>query len=129
MKRVATIALFCIFLFGSTEAYQLLKLPLLMEHYLQHRSENPEISFISFLKLHYNKKLIIDDDWQQDQQLPFKTQQSANAFMFGFVSMPSKPISVQVLVIPYSQKTFRIETQHAYSFTLLQDIFQPPRHA
>jgi hypothetical protein len=129
MKKLATIALFCIFLFGSTEAYQLLKLPLLMEHYLKHRTENPEISFISFIKLHYNKKLIIDDDWQQDQQLPFKTQQSANAFMFGFVSMPSKPISVQVLVIPYPQKTFRIEKQHVYSFTLLQDIFQPPRQA
>ncbi|WP_298300314.1 hypothetical protein [Hydrotalea sp.] len=129
MKKIATIFLMLIFLFGSTEAYQLLKLPLLVQHYIQHRSEDPGISFIAFLKIHYNKKLVIDDDWQQDQQLPFKTQQSANAFMFGFVSMPSHPISVQCIPPPFVQKTFRIEKNPEYSFTLLQDIFQPPRLA
>ena len=129
MKKLATIFFFLIFLFGSTEAYQLLKLPLLVQHYIQHRAEDPGISFIAFLKIHYNKKLVIDDDWQQDQQLPFKTQQSANAFMFGFVSMPSHPISFQNISYPFIEKIFRLEDKSEYSYTLLQDIFQPPKLA
>lgn len=129
MKKIAAIFLILIFLFGATEAYQLLKLPLLVQHYIQHRSEDPDISFISFLRIHYNKKLVIDADWQQDQQLPFKTQQSANTFMFGFVSMPSHPISVQSAPPPFVQKTFRIDKDPEYSFTRLQDIFQPPKLA
>ncbi len=75
MKQFLAIFFLSLYLFGSTDAYQLLKLPKFIEHYREHRQTNPELSFADFLLIHYNGTLVIDADFQEDMQLPFKTTQ------------------------------------------------------
>ncbi|MCU0387430.1 MAG: hypothetical protein MUE71_02365 [Chitinophagaceae bacterium] len=62
-----------LYLCASTEAYQLLKLPALISHYVQHCNEESGTTLLSFFKEHYNGEMVLDDDWQQDMELPFKT--------------------------------------------------------
>jgi hypothetical protein len=73
-KKVIGIVLCALILNGSTEIHQLWKLPLLLQHYLQHQKTNPSLSFISFLKIHYTSKdHPIDNDDKEDNELPFKS--------------------------------------------------------
>ncbi len=59
-------------LLAQTELHQLLKLPALISHYLEHKAHNPTIGLGGFLVLHYLQTPIHDDDYERDMQLPFK---------------------------------------------------------
>ena len=73
-KKIITIFLGILILNGSTEIHQLWKLPFLVKHYINHRNEDPFLSFITFLKIHYSDKDHPDDnDDKDDNELPFKS--------------------------------------------------------
>ena len=78
VKKTLAILLTSIYLFGATDASQLLKLPLLISHYINHKKENPNTTLVSFFKMHYVDPQPYDADYSQDMQLPFKT--TPNAF-------------------------------------------------
>lgn len=56
---------------GSAIA-ELFKAPLLVSHYIDHTSRNPNINFVDFLSMHYWGNDIVDNDSKQDMKLPFK---------------------------------------------------------
>ena len=62
------------YLIGGTELRELCKLPLLVQHFKEHQQENPAMSLMAFLKLHYLEVQQNDADFQQDMELPFKAQ-------------------------------------------------------
>jgi hypothetical protein len=73
VKERAAILLMAVYLFGATNACQVLKLPLLVTHYIKHKQESPFITLGSFFKMHYIDAQPFDADYAQDMQLPFKT--------------------------------------------------------
>ncbi len=125
MKKTVTILLLAIYLFGSTQAGQLLKLPLLVTHYVQHKAENPQISFLAFLKIHYVDPQPYDADYQQDMQLPFKT--------LGDVCCVNVPVVLPAVL----SINFKAPDPGSTAYTILNDevpvcrlaysVFQPPR--
>ena len=60
-------------MFSATELHQLIRLPQLVAHYHEHKSANPAISLLGFLQLHYTADHPMDNDEDDDTQLPFKT--------------------------------------------------------
>lgn len=70
MRKLIPILLLSFYLVSTTELYQFLKMPLLIEHYLKHKNLNPEMSFTAFMKAHYDHP-VKDNDSDQDQRLPF----------------------------------------------------------
>ncbi|HET6769114.1 MAG TPA: hypothetical protein VFH08_17005 [Chitinophagaceae bacterium] len=73
-KKIIIIFLGALLLNGSTEIHQLWKLPFLVKHYLQHRNDDPLLSFTTFLKIHYTDRDHPDDnDDKDDNELPFKS--------------------------------------------------------
>lgn len=52
--------------------YQLLKLPILIQHFSEHKALDPTISFTDFLSMHYWGEDIDDNDYDRDMKLPFK---------------------------------------------------------
>ncbi|WP_415327848.1 hypothetical protein [Chryseobacterium sp. MMS23-Vi53] len=70
MKKLISIILLSLFLVCTTELYQLLKIPTLVEHYFEHKELNPEMSLVAFLKTHYQHPAK-DGDYGKDQKLPF----------------------------------------------------------
>ena len=70
MKKLISIVLLTFYLVSTTELYQLLKIPTLVEHYFEHKALNPEMPLIAFLKTHYEHP-VKDGDYGKDQKLPF----------------------------------------------------------
>ncbi len=58
--------------FVNTPLQQLLKLPVMVMHYFEHKEKNNKISFLDYLELHYAKGPVHDKDYDRDMQLPFK---------------------------------------------------------
>jgi hypothetical protein len=80
MKRGIVLILTALFIFSNTECKQLLKLPLLLEHYSEHHQHNPSISAFQFFLHHYACQENHAD--QEDQKLPFKSgAQSIHTFL------------------------------------------------
>lgn len=62
-----------VFLSSATEIHQLARLPQLLQHFRQHRQEDPSLSLLGFLQMHYTDPHPNDQDDDNDQELPFKT--------------------------------------------------------
>lgn len=116
--------LLLLFLLQSTVLGELLKLPLLIQHYDQHVQLHPGTTISGFLKMHYLDKTIVDEDYAQDMQLPFKTLDNHNLAIQ--LSMP--PVVAQVLpfrAFHLLPKIGYLPSHVAFSFT--DKVFQPPK--
>ena len=87
LRRPAAGLLLLVVLFAHTELPQLLKLPVLVEHYLEHRHEDHQLSFLHFLSLHYFNGDPHDADYARDMQLPFKSL-TAQTAAFAVAPLP-----------------------------------------
>ena len=101
MKKIAAISFLFIFLCANTEIGQLLKLPNLIVHFIEHHNHKDEhsISFIDFVKSHYDNKQHSDTDKHDEHQnLPFKTVNTNLNTVIVFENQPTisfrKPISI-----------------------------------
>jgi hypothetical protein len=117
-----------IYLLSTTQLIELLKVPVLVEHYQEHKKENPAITLLGFLDLHYMHGCPRDNDYDRDMQLPFKVPtHSALASLVYIV-----PAAIPMLL---GRRVFREHTQtfpkgsFTYSFNYLSLIWQPPRTA
>jgi hypothetical protein len=126
VKNAIVIFLMSLYLLGATEAYQLLKLPFLMEHYKTHQQYDNGISFSKFIKMHYFQQQTYDSDYQQDMQLPFKSS-NRTVSLLNFVT----------LFVPKQMDTAQVYFELSRTYLVLNDeehisynygnIFQPPR--
>lgn len=121
MLRFCSIGLFLIYLVSFTEFKEVLRLPLLVQHYTEHKDQVNEMSFLEFLVMHYKTDQAHDD---QDNRLPFKD--CSHSFIGQVVVIPIQKISLEE----------QIETtETSYQFFYFQhepkliaaDIFQPPK--
>ena len=126
MKRTFAILAFSVYLFGATDAYQLLKIPLFIKHFVVHQKENAKLSLTGFIKIHYLDPLVIDDDFDQDMQLPFKTRET-DGCMISAISIPIQKIAIEVPSIIVSPTTYSMLEESPYFFLPMVNIFQPPR--
>lgn len=121
LKRIAAISLLFFYLISFTEFSEVLRLPLLVEHYTEHKSKVNDLSFWRFLVMHYETDVAHDDT---DMSLPFKG--CDHSCFAQTLVLPVQKIALN----EYSEKTSVSYT----SFYLLHepkllagDIFQPPK--
>lgn len=121
MIRLAAIGLFLIYLISFTEFKEVLRLPLLVQHYGEHKAKAGELSFFEFLTMHYETDIAHDD---RDNRLPFKD--CNHSFISQVVVLPIQKISL-------ADRT-EINSPAYHCFYLLHepkliasDIFQPPK--
>ena len=125
MRRLLVIPLLAIYLFGTTDAYQVFNLPLLVEHYIQHRQDNRTLTFWGFLKIHYVDKTVVDADYNQDMKLPFKTHENDGGFSLA-KDLPSQiGVQIDTWAAPKSDHVLR-NTALLY-IRAPRSIFQPPK--
>ena len=121
MSTTATILLLALLAFTQTPFGQLLKLPVLIEHFYKHKKQDGA-SLFEFLNDHYSSEHN-DADRAEDERLPFKSvilQNIGTALVPGIVKadfsldcdVPQK-LLLQTLYVPQ---------QHLCS------IFHPPRY-
>lgn len=127
LKKAICILFLGAYLISSTELRQLLKFPLLMEHYAEHRQQDHSLSLLGFLAMHYNDKDIIDLDYGKDQQLPFKSKTGYTGAVLSigvpatfFVAGPKPVHSLDI--------ERYIPNDDFISAVVLSSIWQPPRN-
>lgn len=125
MKKLFTYLIISLYLLGSTEAYQLLKIGNLIEHYLEHKDAN-ELSLLEFLDLHYVQPTQVDDDYTEDMKLPFKSHSECHAQTTPIAKTNIQEIIIDVPYIETSELISEYKSPKLGS-QYLDDIFQPPR--
>lgn len=126
MKSALVILLTSLYLLGATEAYQLLKVPYLFEHYKEHKQFDKGLSFSKFINMHYVQVQTYDNDYQQDMQLPFKAS-NRTVSMLNFVTLfVPKRIMTSVVFFKLSKSFLLFDDEKHLSFNH-GNIFQPPR--
>lgn len=126
MKKALAILLMSLYLLGATEAYQLLKVPYLFEHYKTHQQITKGLSFSKFIDMHYFTNQTYDSDYQQDMQLPFKSSNRAVSLL-NFVSLFIPKQGIQPLIIAEDSKVYTNFQDEKHSSNALKNIFQPPK--
>jgi hypothetical protein len=126
LKKLITIFFLLGYLFASTEAKQLFKIPVIFQHYAEHRLENNHLSLIDFLDMHYMHGSPFDQDYDRDMKLPFKT--TGDVFSFFPITVDKMPAEV-MMVCPQAslQPLNKIPRSRGLGTSLVQRIWQPPR--
>jgi hypothetical protein len=125
MKNGIAYFLLGLYLCVSTEAYQLLKVPLLITHFIKHYQLEPDTTLKGFLAEHYSSETVYDEDWQQDMELPFKCCECIQ-----FVIPATLRAEILVLPVPKEVEINIVFTPRIdMMLGKLQEskIFQPPR--
>lgn len=128
MKRIAGIFLLAIYMLSFAEFHNLLKVPVLFEHFREHRQLEPSISFFSFIKLHYLDPIVVDDDYQRDQQLPFRGDTHC-CMVTGANACECLSLSVEIDKPAEATPEFHLYNEINKPQLISFDIFQPPRCA
>jgi hypothetical protein len=126
MKRVIALLFIYIYLFSATELHQFLKLPVLVEHFSEHKQKDKSLTLYGFLCMHYANNNSKDSDYDKDSKLPFKTYDNCNStnhvtllpeqkFCFNSIQIPSKITILNNYYPQFSNTTF------------LKSIWQPPK--
>jgi hypothetical protein len=124
MKKFVTIFLLLSYLFSMTELHQILKTPLLVEHYYEH-NDKEELSVLTFLEMHYLNGNVKDADYEKDMKLPFKSFQDNHPNVV--LSLPETTSFFNFFSYPISeQKSFSFENQVNTS-NFFTSIWQPPK--
>ena len=121
MKQKLIIALLSLYLIASTEFHQVLSLPLLVEHYVEHHELVKDMTFWEFLVMHYESDVAHDD---QDMRLPFKD--CHHSLTAQAIAMPEQKISLTLLAPTQGDRLLSFEHSQFHS-SYLGEIFQPPK--
>jgi hypothetical protein len=127
MKRFLSITVLLSCLLSSTEMHELLRIPVLIYHYLEHRHHAP-LSISGFLDIHYFAGDEHHHTGEGDHHdLPFETHQDlmvSNPFVATML-----PVSFTLLITaPVFQKPMLYAFSDNAGLNFFRpDIWQPPR--
>ncbi len=125
MKRWLAILLLGTYLCSATELHQLLKLPALVGHYMEHAEADNDETFPCFLADHYLSGEHHDADEDHDHNLPFSCHHDCTSHSLQ-VASPT-PFGEVVYNVPSSPTEPHALDASSYSFLLSRDVWQPPK--
>jgi hypothetical protein len=120
MKRAASFILLFAYAVSFTEVHQALRLPLLVEHYQEHKQQTA-LSFWEFLVMHYQTDVPHDDT---DMRLPFKDCDHAAVGIA--VALPGNSLALRPVVVAGQSKPNSYYHSHIPQLRA-GEIFQPPK--
>jgi hypothetical protein len=126
LKKLIAISFCFVYLFSTTELHELIKLPLLIEHFAEHR-QNQHITLWQFLYIHYAMGDVKDADYDKDMKLPFKSHDNCVAGNTTIYIPLSEKLSIQKPIQFVEKKVFETEDR-LLPTSFFSTIWQPPRH-
>jgi len=127
MKKISALFLLSIYLIAATATAELLKLPLLVAHYYQHKAENINTGLNSFLKMHYEAGNNTSNDAKENSRLPFKSVHHSTIVSF-ISSTPPLFITFAAKCAIKKNLLFEIPNHLQLPSKYFAIIFQPPRN-
>ncbi len=125
MKRFFSILLLIGFLSSTTELHELFKLPHLVYHFFEHRSEHPETSLAQFLQIHFsNEHKNQKEDNHDNGCLPFQGEHNHPVQLLHFYANNHTDFRL----IPQNNSIKNLySSQPSLSSTYFANIWQPPK--
>ncbi len=127
LERVISILLIGIYLFCSTELKEIVKLPVLFQHFFEHKALDEQMTFLGYLEHHYSDVPHTDNDADRDNQLPFKT----NELFAGSVLSPALALHFAIQIKKAYQliviQKIRVNNDHINVLAYTENIWQPPK--
>jgi hypothetical protein len=120
------ILLLSIYMLSFAEFHHFLRIPVLIAHFKEHRQEDPSISFLSFLRMHYVGEIVIDDDYQRDKELPFREADCCVTTSTFSCECHDSAIEIAENSEEINSE-FILYDEDNHSLLSAADIFQPPR--
>ena len=122
MRKLIPILFLSIYLVSVTELHELFKLPQLVEHFMEHKSEDKKTTFLDFIVMHYTDT----DHGDEHEKLPFKTHHdNGNIVNIGFVAFSS--FCLDIKSNPIESKIYNTYSIDFISSSYLSSIWQPPK--
>jgi hypothetical protein len=129
VKKAVAIFFMSIYMLSFSELHQFLRMPVLIQHFIEHRHQDPSISLLSFLNLHYIHQYVKDEDYQRDQQLPFRHTDCCVTYTTICCECPvNSTIEMPVRTVE-TKNEYILYDEDNHSLLAIADIFQPPRRA
>lgn len=125
MKKLIRNIILTIVILDTTSLYQVMKLPSLIRHFIEHKALDHDIDFIDYMSMHYGGQDIDDNDDEKDMQLPFKKVENTHA-NFLFHSGSESFSFLQDTLVGIMSKYGPDKPQLTYN-TTLGSLFRPPR--
>lgn len=125
MRRLSIyILIFLVNLNTSFFFEELFKVPVLVQHYLEHQQKNSCLEFGDFLAMHYWGEDIDDKDDERDMQLPFKKLDHND--VTHFVYIPNRIYTSTIRNIPVTTQQENNFEVTLHSNPHLGALFRPP---
>lgn len=126
MRRLLAIFFLFTFLSANTAFGEVLKLPMLIQHYLEHTNEDKDVTIFNFLVQHYTGGINHDhrENHNHHDQLPFK---AIDGHFSSVVSIVAPPFVISHNTLVVTVVKLPAYSQQNYSNTYLNSIWQPPR--
>jgi len=125
MRRATAVFLLLFYLLSNTELHEIVRLPLLFEHFAEHKQKNKDVSFFVFIVLYYFGNDSRGSDYQLHQQLPFKESHCEE--IFDSIVIPIESFDRSLPGIPYSLVKMETYASVFNTSSLQFVIWQPPR--
>jgi hypothetical protein len=129
VKKAVAIFFVSIYMLSFSELHQFLRMPVLIQHFIEHRHQDPAISLLSFLNLHYIHQYVKDDDYQRDNQLPFRHTDCCVTYTTICCECPGNTVIEMPVRTTETRNEYILHDEDNHSLLSVADIFQPPRLA
>ena len=114
------------YLISTTSLRELVKIPVLFQHFFEHKDLNSEITFLTYLVDHYNDIPHTDNDEARDNELPFKSSNSQGANGLNFAVPQFYSFSIKA-PLPKEHKITSIYQEGHIPSICQGKIWQPPK--
>ncbi len=115
-----------VYFFSATSFNEMLKLPVLITHFKDHKEDNKGLGFGFFLFSHYSLEDRNDQDAEKDSQLPFNSSQFPPALSIVSI-VPSTAIMKITKPVCSEINSLSIYLDLFISSDYIANIWQPPR--
>jgi hypothetical protein len=118
-----------IYMLSFSELHQFLRMPVLIQHFIEHRQKDPSVSLLSFLNEHYIHQYIKDADYQRDNQLPFRDSDCCAVTTALNFECPATTVIELPARTTEIRNEYILHDEESHTLLSVADIFQPPRCA
>jgi hypothetical protein len=128
LKKATSILFLFVFLSANTVFGQLLKLPVLVQHYVLHEEENDHHGLLDFLVEHYAEASQHDaaNSSHHHENLPFKNAGCTS--LHSVITIDEIPVVNFESPLGFAEIKTGAKSQDFYLSTISGNIWQPPRN-
>lgn len=126
MKNFIVILFLSSYLYSTTQLSELLKIDVLIEHFVEHSKKDINLSFWEFLSMHYANGEVKDADYNKDMKLPYKTLDTYN-YASITICTPIHDFKFQNNTTLKLYKTPSYKYNFSFHSNFHSAIWQPPK--